>query len=138
MSLKNLSLILLFPLLTSCAAAFNINQTVNGDSWYPVNLRPSQITLDGSKIYSNQISENGFIEVYYDDALDVDGEYYYNQLYESYGWTSASGGEFIGSSYSAIPSRSTLHISIKRGVAIYLYPDARFSVFGIREVKSLH
>lgn len=138
MSPKNLSLILLFPLLTSCAAAFNINQTVNGDSWYPVNLRPSQITLDGSKIYSNQLSENEIIEVYYDDVLAIDGEYYYNQLYKSYGWTTASGGEFIGSPYSAIPSRGTLHISIKRGVAIYLYPDARFSVFGIREVKSLH
>lgn len=58
MSLKNLSLILLFPLLTSCATAFNINQTVNRDSWYPVNLRPSQITLDGSKIYSNQLRMN--------------------------------------------------------------------------------
>ena len=138
MSLKNLSLILLFPLLTSCATAFNINQTVNGDSWYPVNLRPSQITLDGSKIYSNQLSENEFIEVYYDDLLAVDGAYYYNQLYASSGWIRVSGEEFIASQYATAPSRSTLYISIKRGVAIYLYPDDGFSVFMIRQVKSLH
>ena len=138
MSLKNLSLILLIPLLTGCAAAFSINETVNGNSWYPVSMKPSQISLDGRIIYSNQLSDNEFIEVYYDDALVVDGAYYYNQLYESYGWTPASGGEFIGSQYSVIPNRSTLHISIKRGVAIYLYPDDQFSVFGIRQVKSLH
>ena len=135
MSLKNLSLILLFPLLTSCASAFSLKETVNGNAWYAVSMKPSQISLDGSIIYSNQLSENEFIEVYYNHALDVDGYYYYNQLYKSYGWTPTSGGEFIGSQYSAIPSRSTLHISIKRGVAIYLYPDDQFTVFGIRQIN---
>lgn len=131
MSLKNLTLILLFPLLTGCATAFSLKQTVNGNAWYAVSMKPSQVYLDGSIIYSNQLGDNEFIEVYYDDALAVDGSYYYNQLYESYGWTPTSGGEFIGWQYSGIPSRSTLHISIKRGVAIYLYPDDQFSVFGI-------
>ena len=101
-------------------------------------MRPSQISLSGDGFYANELNDNEFIEVYRDISLVIDGAYYYNQLYRSYGWTPASGGEFIGSPYSAIPSRSTLHISIKRGVAIYLYPDAHFSVFGIREVKFLH
>ena len=130
--------ILLIPLLTGCAAAFSVNQTVNGNSWYPVSMKPSQISLDGRIIYSNQFTDNELIEVYYNETLVVDGSYYYNQLYKSYGWTPTSGGEFIGSQYSAIPSRSTLHISVKRGVAIYLYPDDHFTIFGIRQVKSLH
>ena len=124
--------------MTGCASAFSLRQTVNGNAWYPVNMKPSQISLNGDVFYANEINEDEIIEIYYDDALVVDGSYYYNQLYASYGWTPTSGGEFIGLQYSAIPSRSTLHISIKRGVAICLYPDDHFTVFGIRQVKSLH
>ena len=134
--MKKLLLLFFIPLLSGCGAALSIKQTVNGNGWYPVSMRPSQISLSGDGFYANELNDNEFIEVYRDISLVIDGAYYYNQLYRSYGWTRASGGEFIGSPYSAIPSRSTLHISVKRGVAIYIYPDEGYDIFGLRIVKS--
>lgn len=138
MDLKKLLLLILIPLLSGCGTAISIKQTVNGNAWYPVNMRPSQISLNGYTFFTKEINDNEFIEVYFDDELLVDAAYYYNQLLASYGWTPVGGGKIVASQYSTLPSQSTLHISIKRGVAIYLYPDEGYDVFGIREVKSIH
>ena len=134
--MKKLLLLLFIPLLSGCGAALSIKQTVNGNSWYPVSMRPSQISLSGDVFYANELNDNELIEVYFDDSLVIDGAYYYNQLLASYGWTPTTGGEIVASQYSTLPSRSTLHISVKRGVAIYLYPDGFYGIFGLRRVKS--
>lgn len=134
--MKKLLLLLFIPLLSGCGAALSIKQTVNGNGWYPVSMRPSQISLNGDAIYANELNDNEFIEVYFDDSLVIDGAYYYNQLLASYGWTPTGGGKIVASQYSTLPSFSTLHISIKRGVAIYIYPDEGYDIFGLRIVKS--
>ena len=133
--MKKLLLLLFIPLLSGCGAALSIKQTVNGNGWYPVSMRPSQISLNGDGFYANELNDNEFIEVYFDDSLVIDGAYYYHQLLASYGWTPTSGGKIVASQYSTLPSRSTLHISVKRGVAIYLYPDEVYDIFGLRRVK---
>ena len=99
-------------------------------------MRPSQISLSGDGFYANELNDNEFIEVYRDISLVIDGAYYYNQLLASYGWTPTNGGRIVASQYSTLPSRSKLHISVKRGVAIYIYPDEGYDIFGLRIVKS--
>ena len=136
--MKKLLFILFILILSGCGTALSIKQTVNGNSWYPVSMRPSQLSTNGDVFYTRKYDDNEYVEVYFDDALLIDAAFYYNQLLASYGWTPTSGGQIIASQYSTLPNRSTLHISIKRGVGIYIYPDEGYDIFRIRQVKSMH
>ena len=62
--MKKLLLLLFIPLLSGCGAALSIKQTVNGNGWYPVSMRPSQISLSGDGFYANELNDNEFIDFY--------------------------------------------------------------------------
>ena len=128
--MKKILYFFLFATLLGCGVASNLQSSAKGSGWYPVNMKPSQVKTDGSVFYSQKVDDTEYIEVYYDSSLYVDGTYYYNQLYSSYGW-SRSGNIQTASAYASRPSYATLHISVKRGVAIYLYPDGEFRVFRV-------
>ena len=131
--MKKLILLLFIPLLTfmSCGVASSLQGSATSSNWYPVNMKPSQVISDGTVFYSQKVDDTEYIEVYYDSDLAVDGTYYYNQLMASYGW-SRSGNMMTASQYASRPRYAALHISIKRGVAIYMYPEAEFRVFKVR------
>jgi hypothetical protein len=129
--MKKLLYFFLFATLLGCGVASNLQSSAKGSGWYPVNMKPSQVETDGSVFYSQKLDETEYIEVYYDSSLYEDGAYYYNQLMASYGWTPSGGGIMIASAYASKPSYSALHISVKRGVAIYMYPDTEYRVFRV-------
>ena len=128
-------LVLLFAIAltgnSSCGVASNIQKTVKSNKWFGVNMKPSDVDTTGSVFYSATLKNGEMISVYYDDELYEDGTYYRNQLWESYGWTMGVGQFATASSYAVKPSQSTLHISIKRGVAIYIFPDSEFRIFRV-------
>ncbi len=129
-------LISLFLLLTflGCATAFDIQSTVNSNQWYAVEMRPSQIKYNGDYFYTKKLNDNEYIAVYYDESLSEDGRYYNNKLWESYGWI--MGEMMTASVYARQPRLSTLHISVKRGVAVYLNPASEFSVYRVVRTSS--
>jgi hypothetical protein len=124
-------ILILFSLffIVSCGVTYNIQGTVNNYTWFPVNMKPSQVDLNGAVFYTADLKNNESVSVYNDDALHQDGNYYRNELWKSYGWTVGTGSRATASAYASAPSNSTLYISIKRGVAIYIYPDGKFQVF---------
>lgn len=142
--MKKILLLLFVSLFTfsSCGTALSLKGSDDTSKWYryQVGMKPSQLSSNGSVFYRAQINNDEYIEVYYDKSLSADATYYYNQLLQQYGWTrngdawSASQSDIRPSSvsqYSIRPSRSVLHISVKRGVAVYIYPDSFFRVFKV-------
>ena len=135
--MKKLILLLSIPLLTflGCASAFNLESTVNSKQWYPVELRPSQIKYNGDYFYTKKLYNDEYVAVYYDESITEDAEFYNNKLWESYGWT--MGAETMtASAYASSPKSSTLHINVKSGVAVYLSPDTKFSVYRVIRTTS--
>ena len=133
--MRKLLVLLFLPLMIGCGVTYNLKNTVNSNSWYPVELRPSQISTNGEVFYVERLNDSEYIDIYFDDELFEDGTYYYNQLFSSYGWTRGGGNIITASQFASRPSHSTLHISIKRGIAIYIYPDQEFQVFKVKLVR---
>tara|TARA_R100001480_G_C4602651_1_gene163417 strand:+ start:61 stop:468 length:408 start_codon:yes stop_codon:yes gene_type:complete len=115
----------------SCGVAFKLDKTVKSNRWFAVEMKPSQVKTDGSIFYSATLDNNETVSVYADAELVEDGGYYRNQLWASYGWTVGSSEIATASAYAEQPQLSTLFISIKRGVAIYIYPDSTFQIFKV-------
>ncbi len=132
--MKKLTSLFLLLVFLGCAAAFDIQSTANSNQWYPVEMRPSQIKYNGDYFYTKKLNDNEYIAVYYDESLREDGRYYNNKLWESYGWT--MGEMMTASAYASKPRLSTLHISVKRGVAVYLNPASEFSVYRVVRASS--
>ena len=135
--MKKLILLLFIPLVSflGCASAFNIQSTVNSNQWYAVEMRPSQIKYNGDYFYTKKLNDKEYIAVYYDESLEEDNRYYNNKLWESYGWTMGS-ENMTASAYASSPRSSTLHINVKRGVAVYLSPETKFSVYRVMRTTS--
>jgi hypothetical protein len=124
-------LLLLIPLISliGCGAASNINSTANSNLWYAVEMRPSQIKYNGEVFYTKELNDKEYIVVFKDSYLDDDARYYQNKLWESYGWT--IGEKMTASAYASRPKIGALHISIKRGVAVYINPNDEFSIYRV-------
>ena len=129
--MKKLFLLLVLVSLSSCGIANSLDRSAKNWNWYPVEMRPSQVSADGSVFYLHTLKNGETVSVYFDSSLSSDAMFYRNQLWEQYGWTMRADGYATADAYAQSPSLSTLHISIKRGVAIYLYPDGEFDLFRI-------
>lgn len=127
-------ILILFSLffIISCGVTYNLQNTVNNYTWFAVDMKPSQVTDGGAVFYSQTLKSGEIVSVYYDDALYEDANYYRNQLWESYGWTVGTNSQATASAYASKPSNSTLYISVKRGVALYIYPDGQFQIYKAR------
>lgn len=124
-------LLLLISLITliGCGAASNIESTANSNQWYAVDMKPSQIKYNGEIFYTKKLNDKEYIVVFYDGSLTDDARHYQNKLWESYGWT--IGDKMTASAYASKPRIGALHISIKRGVAVYINPKDEFSVYRV-------
>ena len=134
---KLLFLLVFIPfalLLNSCGSAASIQGSATSNSWHGVEMKPSQIKYNGDTFYTKKLNDNEYIAVYYDESLEDDARYYNNKLWESYGWT--IGDKMTASGYASRPRVSTLHISVKRGVAMYLNPSSEFAVFKVVKTNS--
>ena len=135
--MKKILYFFLLALFLACGSASTLLKSATTSNWYGVELRPSQVLTNGDNFYTRPLNnkENEYITVFYDTSLYQDGTYYYNQLWASYGWN-RNGDILTASQYAVKPNNSTLHISVKRGVAIYIYPDGEFRVFRVLRTKS--
>tara|TARA_B100001939_G_scaffold321580_1_gene311300 strand:- start:4080 stop:4487 length:408 start_codon:yes stop_codon:yes gene_type:complete len=132
--MKRLLYFFLFATLLGCGVASSLQGSSISNNWYPVDMKPSEYKIDGSIIYTSKLNNanNEYVEVYYDSSLQKDATYYYNELWSSYGW-SRHGDDFSCTGCSSNPKVSTLHISVKRGVAIYLDETGKFSLFRVEK-----
>jgi hypothetical protein len=135
--MKKLFTFLLLVTFLGCATVGTIQGSANSFSWYPVEMKPSQYKTDGSVIYSSKLNNanNEFVNVYYDKSLDADATYYYNQLWESFGW-SRNGDDFSCRGCSTSPEVDTLYISVKRGVALYLDETGQYKLYKVAKTKT--
>ena len=132
--MKKLLTLLIIATFLSCGVAGSLQGSATSYAWYPVEMRPSQIKYNGDYFYTKKINSTEYIAVYYDESLIEDGRYYNNKLWESYGWT--IGDKMTASAYASKPRLSALHISVKRGVAVYLNPASEFSVYRVVRTSS--
>tara|TARA_B110000003_G_scaffold238722_1_gene244454 strand:+ start:224 stop:631 length:408 start_codon:yes stop_codon:yes gene_type:complete len=134
--MKKFILLLVLTSFVSCGSASSIQGSATYNSWYAVEMKPSQITYNGNTIYSKKLNDTYYVIVYYDESLEDDARYYHNKLWESYGWTIGS-DKMTASGYANKPKVSSLHISVKRGVAIYSNPAGEFSIFRVVKKRNI-
>ena len=101
--------------------------TIKG--WGYKEMPPTQVTTSGFTFHTIKISSNesysvgGYI-------ADPDATFYYNALYQDLGWNRDTDGNW--ESYDAPRlKRGHLYFDLKRGVAIYFYPDKTFNAFKV-------
>jgi hypothetical protein len=129
--MRRLLCLIIVVVFIGCGPTSNLRTTSTSLKWHPLDMRPSQIKRDGSIFYTTRLNNTEGISIYRDESLNDDETYYYNQLMESFGWT-RDGDGFRASKLEAInPSRGILYISVRRGVAVYLYPDNTFAVYKV-------
>lgn len=135
--MKKILYYFLLAMFLSCGVASSLQGSATSSAWYPVEMKPSQYKIDGSVVYTSKLNNanNEFVKVYYDESLETDATYYYNQLWKSFGW-SRNGDDFSCSGCSSSPEVSTLYISVKRGVAIYLDETGKFVVYKVTKTKT--
>ena len=139
--MKRIVCLFLFFSLSSCftldlfGIPYQVDFNEKTNKWLWVDMLPSQVKTDGDVIFKGTLKKGGYFNVYLDQSLLNDGTYYYNQLFKSYGWTRMGGGIQQASIYAKRPKLGALHISVKRGVAIYMYPDSEWQIFRISVIK---
>ena len=127
--MKKLFLLFVLVSLSSCGIAMNLDRTAKNMNWFPIDMKPSQVKDSGEVFYTADLKNGESLSIYFDDDVYNDSNYYRNQLWESYGWTVGIDSQATASAYASAPSNSTLYISIKRGVAIYIYPEGTWQIF---------
>jgi len=101
--------------------------TVKG--WGYKEMPPSQVTTSGDAFYTIKLSDKSYSVAGL--VKDGDGEYYYNSLWQDLGWYKDIDGDWSGAYNVHRPKRGHLYFHLKRGVAIYFYPQKTFNAFKV-------
>ena len=128
--MKRFILFLLFITLYNCSSV-RVNNWGYVKGWAVKEMPPSQIVKNGDSFFDGKLSDGRIFEVFGDETIDSDGKYYYNALYQDLGWYT-KGDSWEADAGTFRPKRGHLYINIKRGVAIYLFPENNFSAFKVK------
>ena len=130
--MKKLLLLLLFiPFaftLNSCAP-LNITANPNVDKWIERTIPPSQVTTSGAMFFEEDLKTDIYNTsfVSYSVGGYIQGEdatYWYNKLYQDYGWrTNIDGGWSQISIDSPRIKKGYLYINLNKRVAVYMYTE---------------
>ena len=123
-------LLLFIPIvlmLNSCGPSLyrqDLNRTgltinADADGWIERTIPPSQISTLGDMFFEEKLSKGGSFSV--GGYIDEDSTYWYNTLYQDFGWKRNTEGGW--SSYGGRDiKRGFLYINLKKGVSVYFYP----------------
>ena len=131
--MKKFILLLVLTSFVSCGALNSANP--NADRWIERTILPSQVTSAyNTGVIFKEYLKTGNYESYSVGGVidDPDSTYYYNLLWDSFGWDRISEDQFEERTPNRNrPKKSNLYINIKKGVAVYLYPDKGFNAFRV-------
>ncbi len=132
--MKKLLFLLVFITLSSCGTLSTPG--INGfgyiKGWAYREMPPSQAVTNGEVIYEGKLSDGRTFSVLDDGTLNKDDRmYYYNALYQDFGWYRDMDGDWESYGGTRI-KRGHLYINIKRGVAVYFYPELEFYTFKLK------
>ncbi len=116
-------------ILNSCASFKTA--TANTNKWLAQEIQPSKIIRNGEVFFEGKLSDGSTFSVFQDDKIDIDQYYYYNSLYQDFGWNN-NGDRWTGSAYNRRPKPGYIYINPRRRVAIYFYPKGTFASFKVR------
>jgi len=117
--------------LTSCATLFGEYSTINTNNWLKYEILPSKILRNGEVFFEGKLSDGKTFSVFQDDKIDIDQYYYYNSLYQDFGWYDAGDMWKSSGNYRRV-KLGYIYINPKRGAAVYLYPKGIFAAFKVR------
>tara|TARA_B100001996_G_scaffold76917_1_gene56775 strand:- start:45 stop:479 length:435 start_codon:yes stop_codon:yes gene_type:complete len=129
--MKRFILFLLFITLYSCGSS-RVNDYAYVKGWAYKEMPPSQAVTNGEVIYEGKLSNGKIFSVLDDGTLNKDDRmYYYNALYQDFGWYRDMDGDWESYGGTRI-KRGHLYINIKRGAAVYFYPEKEFYTFKVK------
>ena len=96
--------------------------------WGYKEMPPSQVTTSGATFYTIKLSNKSYSVGGYID--DPDSTFYYNALYQDLGWNKDMDGDWESYGGTRV-KRGHLYFDLKRGVAIYFYPEKTFNAFKV-------
>jgi hypothetical protein len=110
------------------------NVTRHSDKWSKHELRPSQITYDGSVFFSDNLVDGTRFGVFYDSTVNEDAGVYYHRLIKDFGWYSDGDGKLTGSVYTTIRyEMGYIYVNPKRRVAVYFNPTSdKYSAYKVK------
>jgi len=102
--------------LNSCASFETA--TINTNKWLAQKIQPSKIIRNGEVFFEGKLSDGSTFSVFQDDKIDIDQYYYYNSLYQDFGWSN-NGSNWTGSAFNRQPKFGQIYINPRKRVAIY-------------------
>ena len=130
--MKKLILLLFIPLainLNSCGALVETSDTyTDSDRWVGQAIPPSQVNLsyEGKLPSGRTFSLYGIVD-------DDDATFYYNLVWDSFGWDRISEEKFEARGYnSKRPQKGRLYVNLKKRIAVYFYPDKEFRTYKVK------
>ena len=131
--MKKVVFFLVCSFLVSCGSLKSTNP--NTDRWIERTILPSQVTTNGiffKEDIRTDVYNTSFESYSVGGYIDEDGTYYYNLLWDSFGWDRISGEQFEERTPNRKrPKKGSLYVNMKKGVAVYLYPDKGFNAFRV-------
>ena len=127
---KGVLLIAFLTIVLNSCASFG-TATANTNKWLAQEIRPSEIIRNGEVFLEGKLSDGSTFSVFQDDNIDIDQYYYYNTLYQDFGWSN-NGDKWTGSEYNRQPKLGNIYINPSRRVAVYFYPKGTFAAFKVR------
>jgi len=118
--------------LTSCGSVPMFHNYAYTKGWALKEIPPSQAVRNGDVVLDGKLSDGRTFSVLDDGSLNADDRmYHYNALYQDFGWNRDMDGDW--ESYNGIRiKRGYIYMNIKRGVAVYFYPEAEFYTFKVK------
>ena len=116
--------------LTSCGSVPMSNGYGIIKGWAYKEIPPSQVTT--SDIFYEGKLSNGKTFSIGEYIGGRDSEYYYNSLWQDLGWYRKDDETFSAPAGSHRPLYGRLYFSLKREVAIYLYPKGTYNAFRVK------
>lgn len=132
--IETLLLIAFLTIILNSCASFE-TATAKTNKWLAQEIPPSKIIKNGQVFLEGKLSDGSTYSVFQDDKIDIDQYYYYNSLYQDFGW-SDNGNNWTGSVYNRRPKLGNIYINPRKRVAIYFYPKGTFAAFKVSINKS--
>jgi len=131
--MRNLLLLLFIPIaitLNSCSSLGGT--TAWSGNWIEKEIKPSQIVKNGDVFAEYKLSNGRTCSVFADATIDSDARFYHTMLWQDFGWTLKNDKTWTAPSSARERKLGHIYINIKRGAAVYYYPDRNYSAFKVQ------
>ena len=129
--MKNYVKILVITFMTINFNSCVVYSTINTTSWLEYELPPSRIVKNGDVFFGGKFSDGNHFYVFYDSQIKEDESYYYNMLYQDFGWRTKDDDTWTGSQYNRRHKVGCIYINPQRNAAVYFWPRGTYSAFKV-------